>query len=62
MDSGSKDSPGSDVGRIASMQATKLFAGLSDLNISVTETAKLAHINHPISALSPLNQSVTPGL
>lgn len=58
MDSGSKDGPSSDINRIASMQATKLFARLSDLNIRIPKAAKLANIDHPVSALSLLNQSV----
>ena len=60
MDSGSKDGPCGDIDRIASMCSTKLLAGLSDLNIRISKAAKLAHIDHPIPALSSLNQSVTP--
>ncbi len=62
MDSGSKDGPSSDVNRIASMQATKLLAGLGDLNICIPKAAKLAHVDQSVSTLSSLNQSVTPGV
>ncbi len=61
VDSGSKDSPCRNINRIASMQFTKLLAGLRDFNIRIPEAAKLAHVYHPISALSSLHQSDTPG-
>lgn len=59
MDSGSKDSPSGDINRVSSMQATKLLAGLSDFDIRIPEAAKLAHMDHSISALSLFNKCYT---